>query len=97
MSFEDGAQFTLSDVSENRLGWGPTEDGVPPQFKDIPFAPYSKSDRLGKIADWTVSDPKDGSGHRRDDGRFGRRYRGRLLLGVWPVSNSGLLIFLRHC
>lgn len=30
---------------------GPCE--LPDAFKDIPYQPFSKSDRLGKISDWT--------------------------------------------
>lgn len=33
------------------LGWGPCE--VPDAFRDMPYQPFSKSDRLGKISDWT--------------------------------------------
>lgn len=51
--------------------WGPeitsgtTLDGVP-------YAPFSKGDKLGRMADWT-QEGKDG----RDRGRgYGRNYRG---------------------
>ncbi|KAL0574204.1 hypothetical protein V5O48_007745 [Marasmius crinis-equi] len=35
-------------------GWGPSSSNLPEQskFKDIPYAPYSKSDKLGRFADW---------------------------------------------
>ena len=54
-------------------GWGPpvttetTLDGVP-------YAPFSKNDKLGRMADWTT-DGKD-----RDRGRmqYNRNYRGKL-------------------
>lgn len=42
---------------DDRFTWafcfvlGPCE--LPDAFKDIPYQPFSKSDRLGKISDWT--------------------------------------------
>lgn len=44
------AGFKLASIEENQDGWGPTS--VPAQFKDVPFMPYSKGERLGKIADF---------------------------------------------
>ncbi|ELR23054.1 Eukaryotic translation initiation factor 3 subunit 7 (eIF3) [Acanthamoeba castellanii str. Neff] len=38
-------------VFDNPQGWGPTEDSIPSKLKEIPFAPFSKSDKLGKAAD----------------------------------------------
>jgi len=35
-------------------GWGPLSE--PPEvFKDIPYAPFSKGDKVGKAADWTMT------------------------------------------
>ena len=42
--------FKLPQIEENVEGWGPT--GVPTHLKDVPFMPYSKGDRLGRIADF---------------------------------------------
>lgn len=42
--------FKLPPIEVNDEGWGPTT--VPEQFKDVPFMPFSKSDRLGRIADF---------------------------------------------
>jgi hypothetical protein len=39
--------FMLPKVAENSSGWGPSS--IPEQFKDIPYQPFSKSDRLGKV------------------------------------------------
>ncbi|XP_055617369.1 eukaryotic translation initiation factor 3 subunit D [Toxorhynchites rutilus septentrionalis] len=47
-------EFTVFDAPQlqfNEEGWGPCE--LPDAFKDIPYQPFSKSDRLGKISDWT--------------------------------------------
>jgi len=47
--------FTLPPINDNPDGgWGPSTSNFPNQFKfkDIPYAPYSKSDKLGRFADW---------------------------------------------
>ncbi|KAJ2988351.1 hypothetical protein NUW54_g9142 [Trametes sanguinea] len=49
------ASFSLPPINDNpEGGWGPSTSNLPPQFKfkDIPYAPYSKSDKLGRFADW---------------------------------------------
>ncbi|XP_019868085.1 eukaryotic translation initiation factor 3 subunit D [Aethina tumida] len=38
-------------IQDNGTGWGPCE--MPEQFRDMPYQPFSKGDRLGKISDWT--------------------------------------------
>ena len=38
------------EVEDNTDGWGPIS--VPPQFESVPFMPFGKGDRLGKIADF---------------------------------------------
>ncbi|KAG8865139.1 hypothetical protein FRB96_000028 [Tulasnella sp. 330] len=49
--------FTLPPIQDNPDGsWGPSTSAVPPQFKDIPYAPYSKSEKLGRFADWTENE-----------------------------------------
>ena len=51
--------------------WGPptTTDAL---VDGVPYAPYSKSDKLGRCADWTT-DNKDQKGERR---QYNRNYRG---------------------
>ncbi|KAG5729295.1 Eukaryotic translation initiation factor 3 subunit D, partial [Termitomyces sp. T112] len=49
------ASFSLPPIHDNPDGgWGPSSSNMPDQFKfkDIPYAPYSKSDKLGRFADW---------------------------------------------
>ncbi|KAF8138757.1 translation initiation factor eIF-3 subunit D [Boletus edulis] len=49
------ASFSLPPIHDNPDGgWGPSPSNIPEQFKfkDIPYAPYSKSDKLGRFADW---------------------------------------------
>ena len=40
-------QFEFPVIHDNPSGWGPRE--VPEQFKDTPYQPFSKGDRLGKV------------------------------------------------
>ena len=49
------ASFSLPPIHDNSDGsWGPSSSNLPEtfKFKDIPYAPYSKSDKLGRFADW---------------------------------------------
>jgi len=65
------AEFKSPVVHVNAGGWGPTEDNVPEQFRDLPFAPFSKGD-LGKgfrVADFTAN----GAAQQR----FQNRFRGK--------------------
>ena len=41
------ARFQPPEIQDNPTGWGPNT--VPPKFKDMPYQPFSKSDRLGKV------------------------------------------------
>lgn len=43
--------FTLLFVNDNADGWGPNNQ--PEKYKDLPYQKFSKSDRIGKIADWS--------------------------------------------
>lgn len=43
--------FIAPEIQENPEGWGPC--AISDQFKDMPYQPFSKSDRVGKVADWT--------------------------------------------
>ncbi|XP_072386398.1 eukaryotic translation initiation factor 3 subunit D [Diabrotica undecimpunctata] len=47
----EAPHFVAPVIQDNQAGWGPCE--VPDQFKDMPYQPFSKGDRLGKISDWT--------------------------------------------
>ena len=52
-----------------------------PDFHSIPYAPYSKSDKLGRFADWTEGDNRDQRGAAGSSatgtGRGGARPGGR--------------------
>jgi hypothetical protein len=43
--------YAVPEIQDNPEGWGPCN--VPEHLKDVPFAPFSKGDKLGKAADWT--------------------------------------------
>lgn len=45
------AQFSISDVENNADGWGPMS--IPDHLAGIPYAPFGKSDKVGKISDFT--------------------------------------------
>lgn len=49
------ASFSLPTIHDSPDGgWGPSTSVLPEnfKFKDIPYAPYSKTDKLGRFADW---------------------------------------------
>ena len=41
------AHFNPPNIQDNPHGWGPC--AIPDQFKDLPYQPFSKGDRLGKV------------------------------------------------
>lgn len=53
---EEPIRFIAPIIQDNPTGWGPCE--MPEQFRDMPYQPFSKGDRLGKISDWTVVQDK---------------------------------------
>ena len=59
--------------------WGPstTTDAL---VDGVPYAPYSKGDKLGRMADWTTEGKdRDGRGGRQ---QYNRNYRGMLSLCI---------------
>jgi len=50
------ASFLTPEVHVNQVGWGPTD--MPEKFIGLPFNPFSKSDRLGRAADFAIKDPR---------------------------------------
>ncbi|XP_014671449.1 PREDICTED: eukaryotic translation initiation factor 3 subunit D-like [Priapulus caudatus] len=59
------AKFIPPKIQDNPSGWGPC--AVPDQFKDMPYQPFYKADRLGKASDWT--------GSTYTDKRYTNRYQ----------------------
>ncbi|POW22768.1 hypothetical protein PSHT_00965 [Puccinia striiformis] len=46
--------FVLPPIHDHPDAWGPSPTALPTQFKDIPYAPFSKSDKIGRIVDWNA-------------------------------------------
>ncbi|CAO1948396.1 unnamed protein product [Urochloa humidicola] len=58
--------FDVGFVPYNPDGWGPPEASAAPASLgggsvSVPFAPFSRSDKLGRIADWTRNPPGGGA------------------------------------
>eukprot|EP00775_Hariotina_reticulata_P000366 gene366-601_t len=60
--------YSVPDIQDNPDGWGPA--AVPEQLKDLPFAAYNKSDKIGKAADWTQQ------AYQKYQGRYGAQNPG---------------------
>jgi translation initiation factor 3 subunit D len=45
--------FPTPNITVNPSSWGPPASAIPEQFLDLPYAPFGKSDKLGKCADFT--------------------------------------------
>lgn len=55
-----GIKFDFSSLPDTDASWGPSDD-VPEsmKFHDVPYAPFSKTDKLGKAADWQQTKEED--------------------------------------
>lgn len=63
------AHFVSPAIQENPGGWGPCS--VPEQYKDMPYQPFSKGDRLGKVSDWTGATYQDKKYQNKYNSQFG--------------------------
>eukprot|EP01089_Gocevia_fonbrunei_P006774 TRINITY_DN1773_c0_g1_i1.p1 TRINITY_DN1773_c0_g1~~TRINITY_DN1773_c0_g1_i1.p1 ORF type:complete len:565 (+),score=159.25 TRINITY_DN1773_c0_g1_i1:48-1697(+) len=45
------AHFTSPVLFDNTSGWGPTQESINTKFQEIPYTPFNKADKLGKVAD----------------------------------------------
>ena len=65
---EGSSSFTLPSFDENAEGWGPTQP--PPQFADLPYAPFERKPFIGRMADWSAKAEmyRERNQHRRDRG-----------------------------
>uniref|UniRef100_A0A8C7DCB6 Eukaryotic translation initiation factor 3, subunit D n=1 Tax=Oncorhynchus kisutch TaxID=8019 RepID=A0A8C7DCB6_ONCKI len=63
------AKFHAPEIQDNPSGWGPC--AVPEKFKDMPYQPFSKGDRLGKVADWTGATYQDKRYTNKYSSQFG--------------------------
>ena len=53
------ADFAIPEVHAWEDGWGPSPDCVPENLRYLPFAPFSKNDKLGRACEWTLTREKD--------------------------------------
>lgn len=88
------ASFSLPPINDNPDGgWGPSTSNLPTQFKfrDIPYAPYSKSDKLGRFADWNdiSGDNRPNAGAASQGGPRGGGQGGRGRRDGQPAFGSG--------
>jgi hypothetical protein len=75
----------------------PSEDSWGPPTSDettldgVPYAPYSKGDKLGRMADWTAEgkDGRDGRGGRQ---QYNRNYRGAVYITFMMPDISGIVL-----
>ncbi|KAJ2689507.1 hypothetical protein IWW39_001419 [Coemansia spiralis] len=62
--------FTLPTVFDNPKGWGPSNTQQAKDVRDIPYIPFSKGDKINRIANWiSPADARD----QRDGRNRGRR------------------------
>jgi translation initiation factor 3 subunit D len=54
-------------------GWGPPTTSET-TLNGVPYAPFSKGDKLGRMADWTA----DSKGERGGRQQYNRNYRGTI-------------------
>jgi len=65
--------FNLENLQPNDT-WGPGEVWeLQGSLKDVPFAPFSKNDKLGRAADWTAENKEKDA--RSRTGGYNRNYR----------------------
>ncbi|KAF2146487.1 uncharacterized protein K452DRAFT_348273 [Aplosporella prunicola CBS 121167] len=64
--------------------WGPPVSSET-MLEGVPYAPYSKADRLGRMADWTEGKDREGRGGRQQYGN--RAYRDQQVYGASQASN----------
>ena len=65
-------------------GWGPVTS-TETTLDGVPYAPYSKGDKLGRMADWT-SEGKDGRDGRGGRQQYNRNYRG----AIFPIHEASV-------
>ncbi|EFX03638.1 eukaryotic translation initiation factor 3 subunit [Grosmannia clavigera kw1407] len=92
--------FTMTDSLANIISALPDGDGWGPPvttettLNGVPYAPFSKGDKLGRMADWTVDskDGRDGRGGRSQYNRYGREQQvygaGSVALFAAPLAED---------
>ncbi|RNA16071.1 Eukaryotic translation initiation factor 3 subunit D [Brachionus plicatilis] len=67
-SLENLSIFSLPIVNDNPFGWGPNDQ--PDKYKDLPYQKFSKTDKIGKIADWTAMGHTDKKTYNKYQSQF---------------------------
>ncbi|XP_025081962.1 LOW QUALITY PROTEIN: eukaryotic translation initiation factor 3 subunit D-like [Pomacea canaliculata] len=65
------ARFAPPQIQDNPQGWGPCE--MPEMYKDLPYQPFAKDVRLGKVSDWTGATYQD----KRYLGKYNSAFAGQ--------------------
>ncbi|KAI1749394.1 eukaryotic translation initiation factor 3 subunit D [Xylaria castorea] len=65
-------------------GWGPATTAET-TLNGVPYAPFSKGDKLGRMADWTA-DSKDGRDGRGGRQQYNRNYRDQQIYGAGSAA-----------
>jgi translation initiation factor 3 subunit D len=60
-------------------GWGPPVS-TETSLNGVPYAPFSKGDKLGRMADWTEGKDRERGGRQQ--------YGGRGYRGIYPTAPS---------
>jgi hypothetical protein len=63
-----GESYAVPDIIDSPDGWGPSAE--PEKLQGVPFAPFSKTDKLGRAADWTNQN------YQKFSGAFAWAWRG---------------------
>ncbi|RPA95963.1 hypothetical protein L873DRAFT_1773613 [Choiromyces venosus 120613-1] len=71
----------IAALPENDNGWGPPAS-VESALNEVPYAPYSKGDKLGRMADWSTEGGKDGRDQRGGRQGYNRNYRDQQVYGA---------------
>lgn len=69
---------TISKLSPEE-DWGP-DTSTTTTLDGVPYAPYSKGDKLGRMADWTQEGKE---GRERGGRQYGRNYRGMFFCHIF--------------
>ncbi|CAJ2501595.1 Uu.00g044480.m01.CDS01 [Anthostomella pinea] len=81
------ASYSLADLVSalpEGDGWGPPVVSET-TLNGVPYAPFSKGDKLGRMADWTA-DSKDGRDGRGGRQQYNRNYRDQQIYGAGSAA-----------
>jgi translation initiation factor 3 subunit D len=69
-------------------GWGPAAS-TETTLDGVPYAPYSKADKLGRMADWTEGKDRERGGRQQYGGR---NYRGWIFRTLYLLNSTDMCI-----